>query len=177
MRLFLLLFLFSLNTYSEEFTVAKFKEILKGKETESIRKELKHLHIMKKCNVNFTLNYPEREPFKVNTTATEKYVGKRYIVTEIKVPDNKPFYSILMWNDKENKFETWLMDPGEKITRFSGKVDKKNKNRIHWSGKTTSGQDYKGYTDYSKKLISWEGKYTNPDGTYYTESGNSTPAK
>jgi hypothetical protein len=177
MKGLIILFLFSLNAFTDDLTITKFKEILNGKETENIRKELKQLHIMKKCNVRFTMNYPNKDPFQVSTTATEKYVANKYIVTIIKVPDNKAFYSIILWNDKDKSLDFWLMDPSEKITRFKGTKDKKRKNRIHWKGKTTSNEDYEGYTDYSQLLISWEGKYTNPDGTSYTESGNSTPIK
>ena len=162
MKVLLVLMLFSLNVFSEDLTVARFKEIIKGKESENIRKELKHIHIMKKSNLRMAFSYPEREPLKVSTSATEHYVANKYIVTKVKVPDNKPFYSIIRWNENEKVIEYWVMDPSEKISRFKGAEDKERKSRINWKGTTATGQVYKGYTDYSKSLISWEGKYTNP---------------
>ena len=124
-----------------------------------------------------TFNYPGRKLVEVSTKAQDKYVDGKYLVGELKVANGKSFYNIVLWNEKKNRFEAWMMSPDEKISVSYG-TKTNRKYRLKWEGKSPAGEIYKGYCDYSDDLISWEGKYFSEDGKFlYSESGNSVPVK
>ena len=176
MKLLFILFLTLFSVGAEDkLTVEQFKKIINGKETETINDELKQFPLFKKFQMNMVLKSPGKEPFKVSTTGTEKYIAGKYLLTIMEVPNNKPFYSFMMWNKEKMRFESWLLSPDEKIGLSIGKIVE-GKKRILWEGKTFNGDSHKGYTDFGADLISWESKYYSPDGKYlYSESGNAIP--
>ena len=162
-------------SYADEMTVEKFKKIMKGKETDKVRKELQFCPTFKKARVKITFSYPDREDFTGYSKAEEKYLEGKYILTTMFLPNDIKLYSVMLWNDKDKVIEVWHLSPDNILKKVTGKPSKK-KDRYLWEGTFPDGIKYKGYTDYSKKLISWEGKYYDKDGkVLYSESGNAVP--
>jgi len=178
MKLLLITFLFCFSLQAEnKFTVEQLKKIINGKESKTISKEMQFFPLFKKSTVKMVYEYKDaaKDPLKVSTIALEKYIEGKYLVVELKIPNSPSFYSVIMWNDKMKYYESWYLAPDQKVFVMIAKLTKR-KGRLAWEGKTPQGEIYKGYSDYSKDLISWEGKYYSPEGKFiYSESGNSVP--
>ena len=178
MKLLLITFLFCFSLQAEnKFTAEQLKKIINGKESKTIRKEMQFFPLFKKSTAKMVYEYKDTAiaPLKVSTTAVEKYIEGKYIVTELEIPNSPSFYSVLMWNDNMKRFEAWYLAPDQKVFVLKA-IPTKRKGRLNWEGKTPKGENYKGYCDYSKELISWEGKYFSPEGKFiYSESGTAVP--
>ena len=162
---------------AEEMTAEKFKKIMTGKESKTVRKELQFMPILKKYSQTIKFSYPDKEGFTAKATGEEKYIEGKYIFTVMNLPDDVKFYSLVLWNEKEKVVEGWFLTPDNKISKVIGKPAKV-KGRYNWTGKTSDGGKYKGYADYSPGLVSWEGKYYSKEGkVLYSESGNAVPIK
>ena len=171
--------IFCTGLFAEEMTVDKFKKILKEKESKTIRKELKVFPIFKKARVKMDFKYsdPDKESFTAFSKGEEKYLAGKYILTIYYLPDGNKLHSIMLWNDKKKVIEAWFMSFKEEISKTNIKKSEK-KDRFLTSGNTADGGSFKGYTDYSKKLISWETKYYDKDGKLtFSVSGNAVPVE
>ncbi len=166
-----LLFLISFTIYAEEMTVEKFKEIMKGKETKTIRKELQPIFILKKCTIKIKFSYPDRDDFTGTATGSEKYIDEKYILSTAVIPDGPTLYFIKLWDEKDKVITTWNLNQENQLTKGVIKPTKKE-GRFIVEGNFPNDTNYKGYADYSEKLNSWEGKYTDKNGKLlFSESG------
>ena len=83
----------------------------------------------------------------------------------------------MLWNEKKKVIESWNMSLEGEISLTNVKKSKKE-NRFLTSGGNSDGGSFKGYTDYSKNLISWETKYYDKDGKLtFSVSGNAVPVE